>query len=543
MAKNIIQPKYCNCAASSNQAILKQNVSNSFCEKCGTILFKSSNGNIYYPLKPRKKNPEYELNPIQIIQSMKKKTEEEYPYIYNLYNNPEELEDRAMRSINIYLRYRKFLIQKLQKLMKQFDYHDIIFYQTLFFLDTFLSHEITLEMSEKAILYYLVGYFLCSLKLRETDVYEPYFESFLDLEKGIYLAPSKIALFEVICLKKIKYNIFSYSAYDWLNQLLSNGIVFSNEVDGTNEIIIIKGHRHSLVNTINKYAVKLLLNLTTKDIFFKYSPMYLAFSIIQIAREKYIQKNMIKPKLFFKLLSLYDVNFDDYKECYEEINSIVKEEIKHNLKDNKNEDESNKELTRVNNVKRGSVDKIEKSFINKNLFVPNKLRSSNAVISLREDDLTNKTIDEANKYEEHHNKKRNKTVRKKHYSIDCSSNGFKSNESLPLIFVNHNPEKNPAVNTLRNQYILNTENEEQKQDKNKYKSSDKLEEIHLNNIRVVNKKLLTSTKLPKINFELIVNNQNNNIEQNKELNIIRENGKKRYKLKTNKNIEIKVAFP
>jgi hypothetical protein len=269
--------------------------------------------------------------------------------------------------------------------------------------------------------------------------------------------------------------------------------------------------------------------------------MYLAFSIIQIAREKYIQKNMIKPKLFFKLLSLYDVNFDDYEECYEEINSIVKEEIKHNLKDNKNEDESNKELNRVNNVKRGSVDKIEKSFINKNLFVPNKLRSSNAVISLREDDLTNKTIDEANKYEEHHNKKRNKTIRKKHYSIDCSSNGFKSNDSLPLIFINHNPEKNHAVNTMHNQYILNTENEEQKQDKNK--SSDKLGEIHMNNIKVVNKKLLTSTKLPKINFEEIVNNKNNNIEQNKELNIIRENGKKRYKLKTNKNFEIKVAFP
>jgi hypothetical protein len=541
MAKNIVQPKYCNCNISSDQTILKPNVNNSFCQKCGSILLKSSNGNIYYSLKPRKKNPEYELNPIKIIQAMKKKTEEDYPYIYNLYNNPEGVEDRSMRSISIYLKYRKYLIQKLQKLMKQFDYHDIIFYQTLFFLDTFLSHDITLEMSEKAILYYLVGYFLCSLKLRETDVYEPYYESFLDIEKGIYLAPSKIVLFEVICLKRIKYNIFSYSAYDWMTQLISNGVVFSNEVDNTNEIIMIKGHRHSLVNTINKYAVKLLLNLTIKDVFFKYSPMYLAFSIIQIAREKYIQKNMIKPKLYFKLIRLYDVNFDDYKDCYEEINSLVKEETKQNLKDNKDEEESKKELKKMNQEKKGSVDKIEKSLKNKNLYVPNKIRSSNAVINIDKDDLTNKTIEETNIFNELNKNRRNKTIRKKHYSIDCTNNGFKNNESLPLIFINYNRDKNPVGLTLQNQYTLNTENEEQKQEKNK--SNDKLEEIHLNNIRLVNKKLLTSTKLPKINFEEIVNNKSNNIEQGKELNGLRENGKKRYKLKANKNFEIKVAFP
>ncbi len=55
MAKNIVQPKYCNCNISSDQTILKPNVNNSFCQKCGSILLKSSNGNIYYSLKPRKK--------------------------------------------------------------------------------------------------------------------------------------------------------------------------------------------------------------------------------------------------------------------------------------------------------------------------------------------------------------------------------------------------------------------------------------------------------------------------------------------------------
>ena len=58
------------------------------------------------------------------------------------------------------------LLLKLQKLMKTFDYCDMIFYQYLFYLDTFLSHEITEEFSEKKILYYLIGYFLVAVKFK-----------------------------------------------------------------------------------------------------------------------------------------------------------------------------------------------------------------------------------------------------------------------------------------------------------------------------------------------------------------------------------------
>ena len=85
--------------------------------------------------------------------------------------------------------------------------------------------------------------------------------------------PNKIGLYEVLCIKRIEYNIFSYSAYDWLNILLSNGIIFNSEVDDNNEIIIVKGHRHSLVNTVKKYAIKLLLNLTAKNDIVSITPL------------------------------------------------------------------------------------------------------------------------------------------------------------------------------------------------------------------------------------------------------------------------------
>ena len=76
--------KYCNCHESSDEEILKPNVENSFCEKCGSIMLKSSNRTIFYLLKSKQNRVYYEFNPVNIIKRMKKKTEDKYPYIYNL---------------------------------------------------------------------------------------------------------------------------------------------------------------------------------------------------------------------------------------------------------------------------------------------------------------------------------------------------------------------------------------------------------------------------------------------------------------------------
>ena len=541
MSKTKIQSKHCKFRKSEDLSK----------EKNGKILIKDSNGIISYLLTPKKVKVDNEINPINLIKRMKKKTEEEYPYIYNLYNIPEGFynpeREKAMQSINIYLRYRKKLIEILQKIIIKFDCFDFTFYQTLFYMDNFLSHDITIDMSQKTILYYLIGYFLCSLKIKETDAYEPAFDTFLDLEKGIYLSPNRISSFELICLKRIEYNIFSYSAYDWLSHLLSNGIIFNTEVDNSNEVIVIKGHRHSLVNTVNKYTVKLLLSITPKDLFFKYCPMYLAFSLIQIAREKYLQKNMIKPKLFLKLISLYGISFDDYKNCYEEIKS----EIKKNLKESKPEVENNNEKKKEKEnedpkiIKRYSVDKIEKNFDNKNVYVPSKMRSSIATLSLNKFEKYALSKDEKEKINEANIKnKKTKWERNNHYLIDCSTSEFKSNDNLPLIFMSFNKDKkglNP-INLKQSQVRLFTGNDEQPHDK--FKSSDKIAQINTSKIRLVKNKLLTSTKLPRINLEEFTGKNNNKEEdEKKELNINAENGRKRYKLKTDKNLEIKAPFP
>ena len=529
MQNHSIQTKICNCKISSNKKIFHSNIHHSFCEKCGSILIKSNNGNIYYTIKPKKKQTKIELDPIMLIKSMKRKTEENYPFIYNIYNNSDILDNsKNHEKLNIYLENRKMLILKLQKLIKIFDYCDYIFYQCLFYLDTYLSKDIDEKMSKKEILYNLIGYFLCAVKLGESDIIEPPLEAFFDLASGIYFSPNKIAYYERFCLSQINYNIFGYSAYDWLMSLISNGIIFNNEVNDSNEIIFINGHRHSLVNSVNKHSIQLLLRLTYKNLFFKYSPMYIALSIIQLSREKFIDKSMIKPKLFHKLIHLYGVDRESYKECYEELKAEINLEKENNSKDNKNSEESKNNEKTLMDIKRFSVGKIQK-YKKKNFYIPIEI-IKNEEINFHDDIIQNQqeNID----YNSNIIRSRNKRTitNSNHISIDCKLS-FKN--YLPQVL--KNKKESNKIKIEKNIYLVSSTKENRnniKIDSCNKKEEDKVE----NKIHKKQKKLLTSHNLPKIYLEKNINISNNQLEENQEF--IKKDRPKKYKLKSNINLGI-----
>ena len=76
--------------------------------------------------------------------------------IYNSYNYCDSLHNSINEEkLNIYLKNRKTLILKLQKLYKIFDFCDMTFFQCLFYLDTYLRNDIYENMSEKTLLYNL----------------------------------------------------------------------------------------------------------------------------------------------------------------------------------------------------------------------------------------------------------------------------------------------------------------------------------------------------------------------------------------------------
>ena len=51
--------------------------------------------------------------------------------------------------MHILLKNIKEKIKVLKKLMKLLDYSDLIFYQSLFYIDNYLSHHMDEDMSEK----------------------------------------------------------------------------------------------------------------------------------------------------------------------------------------------------------------------------------------------------------------------------------------------------------------------------------------------------------------------------------------------------------
>ena len=229
-----------------------------------------------------------------------------------------------------YSRIRNRILIYIHNLCSKMEYNDSSFYFSLYLLDTYLSRIFSDDISDKELFLVVLGFFLISSKYIEDDIFEPELQIFCNIEKSILLTINEIRESEVQCLTLINHNMYIYSVYDWITTLLSNGIVFKEEVNNKNEVENIYG-----------YTQKLLTNLTSKIFFCKYSSIQIAFSIVQISREKYLCKDLkLSEKIFNLLLDLYEVSFSDYKECY----NLIKNDIANESEDETEEDDSNLDM-------------------------------------------------------------------------------------------------------------------------------------------------------------------------------------------------------
>ena len=308
------------------------------CKRCGSIMIKGIYENITYILYSERRPELNQVNPIEMIKQMINNTKINYPHLNEEYNmNKVELinKEESYKSINLYIKYRETVLFYLKKIMNLFDFNDDIFYQTLFFMDYIFSHHlIEEEITDNNIIYHLIGYFLCSSKMKDEDIFESQLNSFLTINENAILSRRKIIYYEILCLKSINYNLFSFSAYDWIIFLSGNGIVFDCEIDKKNTIIISNSDKIPIIDNINKYALSILLRLTLKNIFFKYSPIYITLSIIQISREKFLNKKLINNYLFNKLINIYGIHFNEYKNSYKEIKLEIEKDNQISTEDN-----------------------------------------------------------------------------------------------------------------------------------------------------------------------------------------------------------------
>ena len=229
-----------------------------------------------------------------------------------------------------YSRIRNRVLIYIHNLCTKMEYNDSSFYFSLYLLDTYLSRIISDDISDRELFLVVLGFFLISSKYIEDDIFEPELQIFCNIEKSILLTINEIRESEVQCLTLINHNMYIYSVYDWITTLLNNGIVFKEEVTDKNE-----------VEEIYAYTQKLLTNLTSKIFFCKYSSIQIAFSIIQLSREKYLNKDLkLSKKIFDLLLDLYEISFSDYKDCY----NFIKNDIENEAEEESEDDDSNLDM-------------------------------------------------------------------------------------------------------------------------------------------------------------------------------------------------------
>ena len=253
-----------------------------------------------------------------------------------------------------YCEKRNQILIYIHKLCTKLKYNDNSFYLSLYLADTFLSRIFSEDISEKELFLVVLGFFLISTKYIEDDIFEPEFGIFCNIEKSIPLTIDEIRTIEIQCLTLVNYNLYIFTAYDWLNILLNNGITFEIEVKDAD-----------ILDKIFLYTQKILTVITSKTYFCKYTSMQIAFSIVQLSREKYIDKNRkLSDNLYKSLISLYGVEFSDYEQCYKEIKRGISESGE--MEEEDEEEDSNMNTKRNNNNLNINTNSLEINIIGSN---------------------------------------------------------------------------------------------------------------------------------------------------------------------------------
>ena len=436
----------------------KQNKLYDYCEQCGSISINYKN-NIYYTIKPRIKQKEIEIDPVRIVKEMKRHQNESHPYLNNVFNlnlNEKSLKIQEIKEkIFLYLSKRKLLLLYLQNITKILNYSDLSFYHCLLITDLYLSHNINEKMTDEELLYILIGFFLISSKYKETDIFEPELYIFCNIDFDCLLSVEKILFYEAKCLKLIKYNFFVYSTYDWLNIFMGIGYIFEGEIDENNE---------EEINEIHSYSFKLLITITPKNIFIKYSPIYNAISIIQICREDKIDKNKLNNELFNKLLLIYNIEYKEYENCYNEIKNIINKY--NNTENNQNSNNQIRTLKRENNKTLDETNYIEKENENKNGIIG--VRTGKKIIKFdtqRKLNLKQKLKD--NKFQINLFSSNNMHKMKRRFaSINVANNnssnknGIKKQKTLQIVeYINENLPKLKKICNIEGDKVYQTETE------------------------------------------------------------------------------------
>ena len=247
--------------------------------------------------------------------------------------------------------------------------------------------------------------------------------------------------------------------------------------------------------------------------------MYLAFSIIQIARNKYLDKNLINNDLYFQLINLYGVNFNDYEKCYFDLKKELKEIKIEKVKETSIVKNDKEKMPQLNNKtlsadKYNNSNKLKQKFkSNVNLVNLKGINSPNKEIKVQisKEEKVNKIIS----YKAKNNSDDNKVIKENCKEI---TNDLNVNRIFNINTVNEDTMNIKSINIINNNdnglnnINMNSLNLQEKKNKNTL-NDEKKNDIN-NNKDKSNKNIIINRKKIKSKSHISISCKTNNYRNN-----------------------------
>ena len=268
-----------------------------FCQSCGLILYPAKSNKYINTIKPYENQSKTETDPIELFINAYKETP------FNIISKDSIYFERRSRAIKI-----------LEKFNNLYHFKDEIFYLALTYMD-YIFKSIYTNNKNKSITrkkeeLYILNSLLISEKFYDKDVNDtPDYSIYI--KNSIYGVDTlDIKENEIDCLKVLKYKLDHHSIYDILKGYMYNGFIFEKEIDS---------NLTYQIKFAYNYAEKLFRDIIYSYIAIIYPPYLISFVIIQLTRKKFFDSKYMK-----KIKKIYGIKQEDYKECYEDIKTFLK---------------------------------------------------------------------------------------------------------------------------------------------------------------------------------------------------------------------------
>ena len=194
------------------------------------------------------------------------------------------------------IKNRKDIIEKIFKVITIYKYSLSTFYLSIVLLDEiFIRNKYSKKyfISNEEI---ALGSLILAIKCNEQEnncsislsQINYFYSSSIKIPKG------RLKLLEILCLKKLNYNIYKITPYDYLNIFIKIGIIFNNEIQENTNLNVVY-----LNSKISNFSYEILDNLMrNSNEYFQIKSYLISLGILLYAKEKIMHCNNIEMFIY-----------------------------------------------------------------------------------------------------------------------------------------------------------------------------------------------------------------------------------------------------